>query len=38
MGVKITERGEVEIFYTLLGGFENPEEFLQTIIKESGLK
>jgi peroxiredoxin len=38
MGVKIKEKGSVEIFYTLLGGFENPEEFLQVIIKQSGLE
>jgi len=38
MGVKIKEKGSAEIFYTLLGGFENPEEFLQVIIKESGLE
>jgi peroxiredoxin len=36
IGVKINPDGTHEIFYTLLGGFEKPDEFLKLLLKLSG--
>ena len=36
--VKIMDEGTHEIFYTQLGGFKKADEFLQLIVKKSGLK
>ena len=38
IGVKIKANGSHEIFYTQLGGFKKADEFLQLIVKKSGLK
>lgn len=38
IGVKIKYDGTHEVFYSKLGGFEKAEEFLQSILKLSGLK
>jgi len=37
IGVKIEDGGGHEIFYSKLGGFEDPAEFLQQMLKLSGL-
>jgi peroxiredoxin len=38
IGVKIKEDGSNEVFYSKLGGFGKAEEFLQLMIKLSGMK
>jgi thiol-disulfide isomerase/thioredoxin len=38
IGIKIKDGGGHEVFYSKLGGFENAEEFLQQMLKLSGLK
>ena len=38
IGVKIKDGGGHEVFYSKLGGFERAEEFLQQMLKLSGLK
>lgn len=38
IGVRIEDEGTHEVFYTQLGGFERADEFLDLILRESGLK
>ena len=38
MGVELKEGGKKEIFYTHLGPIAGADEFIQVIMKESGLK
>jgi len=38
IGVKIKGDGTSEVFYSKLGGFENANEFLQLMVKLSGIK
>lgn len=38
IGVKINDDGTHQVFYTQLGGFERAYEFLDLILKQSGLK
>jgi peroxiredoxin len=38
IGINIKDNGTHEIFYSHLGGFEKPEDFLQSMIERSGLK
>ena len=38
IGVKIHDNKTHEIFFTQLGGFKNAEQFLDLLLKESGLK
>ena len=38
IGVKIKEDGTAEVFYSKLGGFGKADEFLQLMIKLSGIK
>jgi len=38
MGLKLKSGGKIEIVYTHLGRMPGAAEFLQTILKESGLK
>lgn len=38
IAVKMNDDGTHEVFYTQLGGFERATEFLDLILKESGLK
>ena len=38
IGVKIKEDGTNQVFYSKLGGFKNADEFLQLMIKLSGMK
>lgn len=38
IGVKIDDDGSHEIFYSKLGGFEDPAEFFQQMLKLSGLE
>jgi peroxiredoxin len=36
-GVKLNDGGRYEIIHTQAGGFENPDDFLQMMLKKSGL-
>ncbi len=38
IGVKISDDGTNKVFHAQLGGFERADEFLDLILKESGLK
>lgn len=38
IGVKINHDGTHQVFYTHLGGFEQADQFLDEILKGSGLK
>lgn len=38
IGVKIKDEETHEIFFSQLGGFKKADEFLQLIVKESGLE
>jgi peroxiredoxin len=38
IGIKMKDNDTHEIFYSHLGGFENPEDFLQSMIEHAGLK
>ena len=37
IGVKINEDGSNEVFYSKLGGFEDSDKFLKSMLKLSGL-
>ena len=37
IGVKINDDGSHEVFYSKLGGFKDPDEFLRQMIKLSGI-
>ena len=37
IGVRINDDGSNEVFYSKLGGFEDPEKFLKLMVKLSGL-